>query len=425
MRLTVLTPDAPYPPLDGGAWDTWSRLKALGRIGISVQLVYWVRSETRVPSALSAAAASVVTVQERRWRRWWRALVVPPRALRYELTGARRHSVMGDVRAFAPDAVLLDSWGPALAAFDISSVASVPLVYRSHNVEHSYLHEQAKRSNGMKRFRTAVNALAMGRFEAQLRGRACVVLDICQEDAEAWLNTGHRGKSVVLPPSFDPSAVQEGPARGLYDTDVLFLGNLWAPNNVEGVLWFLGEVLPHIRLRIAPRVVIAGAKPSQEVRRACLVAHVDCVDNPEDTASLRHRARVLVNPVRSGSGVNVKMLEMLAEPAPIVSTTAGVRGLPRPLRDFVRVADDAEGFARSCILALSDPTAPDAELRWAALQESCGDDVLKGVMDVVAESVQGARSGGGEGQDSPRAASATLSQWPWVSRRPKPPGAST
>jgi len=64
------------------------------------------------------------------------------------------------------------------------------------------------------------------------------------------------------------------------------------------------------------------------------------------------QARVLVNPMLAGSGVNLKSVEMLFSDAGLVSTTVGVAGLSDSAKRCFAIADSAEGFASAVLAAL-------------------------------------------------------------------------
>ena len=42
MRILLVAHEVPYPPVHGGRMDTWNRIVALSRVGVSIDLVRWV-----------------------------------------------------------------------------------------------------------------------------------------------------------------------------------------------------------------------------------------------------------------------------------------------------------------------------------------------------------------------------------------------
>ena len=69
------------------------------------------------------------------------------------------------------------------------------------------------------------------------------------------------------------------------------------------------------------------------------------------------RCAVFVCPIRSGSGVRVKLLEAFASGIPVVSTTLGAEGLARVDGEFCALADDTAGFAAKVVQLLEDEQA--------------------------------------------------------------------
>jgi hypothetical protein len=146
-------------------------------------------------------------------------------------------------------------------------------------------------------------------------------------------------------------------------SDILFVGGLSLPNNVTGVRWLIREVLPLLhRVRPELTLTVVGSSPKGALR-AELENH-PAVRSHFDVPSVNpylFGARVLVNPVSVGSGVQLKMLDMLMTDAPIVTRSQGVRGLPDDFAALCEVTDTAEGFAESIRARLEDPAVDLAE----------------------------------------------------------------
>ena len=87
----------------------------------------------------------------------------------------------------------------------------------------------------------------------------------------------------------------------------------------------------------------------------------------EDIQPLFSRCALFVCPIRSGSGVRVKLLEAFASGIPVVSTTLGAEGLAREDGDFCFLADDAPAFAAKVVQLLEDEelAAPHGRARQA------------------------------------------------------------
>lgn len=128
--------------------------------------------------------------------------------------------------------------------------------------------------------------------------------------------------------------------------------------NQEGLAYFVERVMPlltashpDLKLHVAGSICTAVADHAGLVK----VGYVD------DLTQVFERGAVSINPVRVGTGINIKLLEALAHGIPVVSTEVGARGVPAALRKAVLVVgdDDAEGFARAIEHVISDRSVYD------------------------------------------------------------------
>lgn len=382
LRLLAIRHEMPYPPHHGGNVVAWRMLRGLSSLGACVRLVCWDNGRSDLgPSRLALEAAGIMATVLHEQVPFARrvSLRYPPRMMAYDLRMTGYRKALGAAAAFRPDAVFLDQYPAYLTAWRLSRDLGAPLVYRSHNAEHSYLWMQWRAARGLMWGKALWNALLLRRAEYELRSRADLVLDICEEDADEWGVRGAGGKWMVVPPIWleDHEVDTNHPDRR--DVDILYVGNLNTPNNVEAVAWLCDAVLPVVRERHGAglRAVVAGSQPARSVLRACGRASVECIQNPTDTEALVRRARVLVNPQRRGGGVSVKMLELLSSAAPVVATPSAVRGIPRPLRAEVHVAEEAGAFARYVVESLDARAPIDDDARRSLLREHFGPGVLK------------------------------------------------
>ncbi|RGE16227.1 glycosyltransferase [Leucobacter sp. wl10] len=366
MRILVCAAYVPYPPRGGGRADIWRRIEALTRLGHSVMLLH--QYDTVGPLAPTSAdfeqmdrvLASRYSYRIRRGRlRTLRQLLgmarLPWHAAKAVLSGGDGEAALEAIRRFEPELVWLDGPWPGEVARRAAERWRIPLVYRSHNVEHEYLRRQAAASPSIRnRIAWRLAGVGVKRYEMGLMREADHVADISLADLEYWRAQGI--SSISWLPPLPELALTSRPARTV-SSDILFVGGLSLPNNVTGVRWLIGDVLPLLhRARPELTLTVVGSSPRGPLR-AELEAH-PAVRSYFDVPSVNpylFGARVLVNPVSVGSGVQLKMLDMLMTDAPIVARGQGVRGLPDDFAALCDVADTAAGFAESILARLDDP----------------------------------------------------------------------
>lgn len=367
MNILVFAPVLPYPPHGGGRADIWRRVLAFKQLGHKVMLASLVEIESpEIPSSSDFVHVDSVVTQRFSFpiRRGFfitiRQLIncrkVPWHAATRVPETAELQLLFHQVNTFKPDLIWLDGPWFGIVGHMIASRTGIPIVYRSHNIEFKYLQGQANASPKLRdRVAWSLACVGLKDFEEYTMRRCTAVFDISVDDLKYWENVG-LGNLYWLPP-LPELAFATGQADPI-DGDIVFLGNLNTPSNIRGVEWLVTEVLPRVRV-IFPdvRCRVVGSNPTAFVTR--LLGNgtgVELCANVADTTPYLFGARVLVNPVMTGSGVQVKMLDMLMTDAPIVTTAQGTRGLPGDFRKLFRIADEAALFAQAVCEELREST---------------------------------------------------------------------
>jgi glycosyltransferase involved in cell wall biosynthesis len=137
----------------------------------------------------------------------------------------------------------------------------------------------------------------------------------------------------------------------------LFAGTLGYYPNEDAVLHLSRDIVPRIRQTTnAPfeiDIVGPGASPrlQDEIRQAGL----NLVGSVADIQPHYRRAAAVIVPIRAGAGTRIKILEAWAYRRPVVTTTAGIEGLPGCHETHALIADAPDSFAEHCVRLMKDP----------------------------------------------------------------------
>jgi len=182
--------------------------------------------------------------------------------------------------------------------------------------------------------------------------RRCDRVQVCTRENGEYLagflprNGALRGRlQAGLRAGIDTARYDFSPSGREPDT-MLFLGSFRHAPNVVALDWFVNEVLPRIvARRPEARLVVVGADAPPRHPYADRAPAIEIRGFVEDIREPLARYAVFVCPVRSGSGVRVKLLEAFSSGIPVVSTRLGAEGLARQDGEFCWLADQPEAFA--------------------------------------------------------------------------------
>ncbi len=137
---------------------------------------------------------------------------------------------------------------------------------------------------------------------------------------------------------------------------MLFLGSFRHMPNQVALEWFTRSVLPLVLEQVPQaKLLVAGSDPPPRHHFPGPDSAVEVLGFVEDIQPLFSSSALFICPIRSGSGVRVKLLEAFASGIPVVSTYLGAEGLARTDGEFCGLADDPAGFASRVVRMLQDP----------------------------------------------------------------------
>ncbi len=135
---------------------------------------------------------------------------------------------------------------------------------------------------------------------------------------------------------------------------IVFVGVMSYKANVDGVLWFVNEVLPLVQdIHRDATLYIVGSNPSKRITRLTRRG-VTVTGRVDDVRPYLNAAEVLIAPLLIGRGVQNKVLEGMAAAKPMVVTSVAATGIGAvDCRDLL-IADSVEAFADRVSGVLSD-----------------------------------------------------------------------
>lgn len=356
-RVLWVTEELPDRTLGGGSIRQAHLFEALAAAVPTDLLVAGSLADARVRRAASG-------VEELRKRRApWSDNPVLRRALELGITlcssypsatypaGPNRRALAGAAAARSGAYGLVCVEHEALAPI-VRAFPSVPSVITFHHLISEMVGQSLRHTTGTRqRWYLGRDLRKARRMEARALRTYDRVIVCSNEDASALgrLGDGTTAPGVrVVPNGVDVAAFRrtEVPAA----TRVLFPGSLAYAPNVDGARWFCAEVWPRVRDAVpGAELMLAGRDPVPEVTALAASPGVSVHANVPSMAEYFERARVVVVPLRVGTGTRLKALEAMAAGRPVVGTAVGLEGIGADDGTHALVRDDPAAMAAAVV----------------------------------------------------------------------------
>jgi glycosyltransferase involved in cell wall biosynthesis len=223
----------------------------------------------------------------------------------------------------AYDVLILDGLYSTAYLEEIKQRFSLKIFYRCHNVEHQIWKELGEQSNNLlKKIYFRRIAKQVKAYELKLMSSIDEALPVSPID-EAFFTQNTEVKSTLIPivqkQQFESFSYQEN--------SLFFIGNMdWKPN-AEGVKWFVKNVFVPLKSQnIKLTLHIAGMEKGQ-LNAIKNIEGVVLHGFVEDLSQFIRTKGLFVAPLLSGSGIKVKVLEVLSHGVPFVLSEKAAEGI--------------------------------------------------------------------------------------------------
>src|SRR5579863_8802186 len=351
-----LSPEAPYPPIGGGALRSASLIEYLARDYALHAVVFRQPGQSDPARAVPLGRVCRMDVIDlpyhskrggaRLLRNAWRAIRSrPPLLDRFAGFDQALESLLEEQYELA---IVEHFWCAPYVS--VIRPHAKRVILDLHNIE-SYWHQSLALREGILR------AAALRRFAAACEGlerkllpEFDAILVASEQETDRMRQLAPGARVAVYPNALPERAAPERRERA----EIAFSGNLEYPPNIEAIRFFRDQIWPSLRVRPGLKWRIIGKNPEAIRGMVSGDSRIELSGFVEDAVAELAATQVAIVPLLSGSGTRVKILEAWAAATPVVSTTLGAEGLGTPGEHLLQ-ADDPDGFSAAVSRLLDSP----------------------------------------------------------------------
>ncbi|MGV3609413.1 MAG: glycosyltransferase family 4 protein [Fluviicola sp.] len=344
MKILYIAPKSPAPIIDGGCFAMMECLKGLSQIAEVDGIIlathkhpYTKESERVLKQYLKHQTVVRIDTEIKPTG----ALVNFIRRKNYNLSRFKSGKLYQEIAATLRkkyDYIVCDGLfaSAQLSHFDFTDLP--PVIIRSHNIESEIwkLHADLE-TNVLKRFYLRNLEKTLRKEETEILNKAAFIWAISPEDLE-WITKNTTQKNASLIPvsvTLDERFPVHYSNRGFFH-----LGSMdWKPNQ-EAVNQLVKKIWSNPRVSEFT-LKIAGSK--SEHFRFLSTNSIEVVGWVKDSNEFMAKSGTLVTPIRSGSGIRIKILEAMALGIPCITTKLGASGIDME-QSGIQIAETDDEF---------------------------------------------------------------------------------
>lgn len=354
MRILQIANKFPYPPKDGGSRATFNLTKGFSELNQEVTVLAMNTSkhfnDTRnLPENLKKTARFIpfnINTNISYIKAFINFLFSN---LPYNLVRFKSKKFSDVIRKILEkqdfDIIQLEGLTLAFYVPVIRMYSGAKIVMRAHNVEFKIWEGIVNQFKpGVKKFFAKIIYRRLRNFELKSLNQYDAIIPITPNDLEMFKNLGTEKPMFCAPFGMDLTNLEKKPNNQTFPT-LFFLGALdWIPNQ-EGLIWFLDKVWIDLK-RNHPKLefYVGGRNAPSWLVKKINQKQIVFAGEVKNAYLFMNDKTIMVVPLFSGSGIRVKIIEGMALGKVIISTSAGIEGIPATHEKNIIFADNSQEF---------------------------------------------------------------------------------
>jgi|694.fasta_scaffold45603_5 hypothetical protein len=343
-KVLVVSGFFPYPTHFGGAFDILERIIGLKKMGLEIDLICThkeIPKQEDVDYVKTIVDSLILVQRENRISDLFK--IIP-----LQVESRKKLKVIKLPKEY--DFAIIESEYVGKILENKTFKANKTFL-RIHNNESVYFKELSKSTKVIfKKFYYYSDSIKFKYYSGKIFKKVDRLWFISNDELKSnQYSYEIKSKSIHLPSPINSSFL----IQKLNNKNVLFIGSLFMPNNIEGLYWFLQNVHPKLlEIDKYELSIVGGTGDKTEeyfINKFKNYSKVKLYCNVKGLDEFYSNSSVFINPMLHGAGVKLKTINAVVNGLPIVSTTKGSEGIGLIDNEMFIRADDAETFYKGIL----------------------------------------------------------------------------
>jgi len=168
-----------------------------------------------------------------------------------------------------------------------------------------------------------------------------------------YINHVNMNKIHIIPNGVDTNYFKPDQIKKSKKFDIIFVGNMNYPPNIEAAIYLCKKILPIIRKKYSEcNVLIGGASPHRRIKKL-KNKNISISGWVDDIREVYSSGKIFVAPMFMGTGLQNKLLEAMAMGVPCITTKLANEALLANSSQIIIAKNEWE-FAEACVKILTN-----------------------------------------------------------------------
>ncbi len=374
MKVLLISPYIPYPPITGGKVRVYNFLKKLSQ-NHEIVLICLLKNteEFKDVKVLEKQGFKIYPVLRRKaWsvQNLFRTLFTKYSFLTVvnNFSKETEDLILEVIKKEKPDLIHLETFYMAQSLLAVRDKIKIPIMLAKVDVEAQvYFRNAQQKKNPLLKLMGYIDAKKMLNYEVQV----CQYFDkvTFASEVDRKLLTASLSKRKIkvatdlIPNGVDTNHYHPIKVKKYQKPTIVFLGNFRYFANTDAAFYFVKNIWPLITAEIDAHLYIVGPLLPKGIQRL-LSNDVAKLNGGNITVSgfveedlkkeILSKSWLSVAPIRIGSGTKLKILESMAIGTPVVATPVGIEGIKAVDGESVLIGESPKQVADKVIKLLKD-----------------------------------------------------------------------